>query len=199
MLKDEIKFMLSSIIANKRAFEKFYKTGYFSYSKDKPFKEAVAIVNDKAIVSFLQNVDDDSEVIATASFQDNTTLIFQLMGDNFSRTQFGIIPQRYSSHRKSIISDIASVRRNCAEVEERVTSSNPNFIKSIFSKDSQSSVKKLSKQDVRFLLENTLDKLHKSRNLNNRSEISPKVETTSLVTDSTYSISHSINDKTPEI
>lgn len=80
MLKNEINLTLSSLMKNKKAFKKFYKTGYFSYSKDKPFDEAVAIVNDKAIVSFLQDVDYDSKVIATAAFQDNTTIIIQLNG-----------------------------------------------------------------------------------------------------------------------
>ena len=198
MLKDEINLMLSSLMNNKKAFRKFYKTGYFSYSKDKPFDGAIAIVNDKAIVSFLQDVDDDSKVIATTTFQDNTTIVIQLNGEEFSRIQFGKLPCRLSSSLDSVISDISSVRRHCAKAEERLTSSNPNLIKSIFSKNTPSLDRKLSKEDVRFMLQTTLDKLHETRNLNNRNEVSPKVQTSSHVP-TTSNIHPSINDKTPEI
>lgn len=199
MLKDEINLMLSSLMNNKKAFRKFYKTGYFSYSKDKPFDGAIAIVNDKAIVSFLQDVDDDSKVIATTTFQDTTTIVIQLNGEEFSRIQFGNLPCRLSSSLESVISDISSVRRHCAEAEERLISSNPNFIKSIFSKNTPSSDRKLSRKKVRFLLQTTLDKLQETRNLNNRNEVSPKVETTSFATNTTSYIQPFINDKTPEI
>lgn len=199
MLKDEINLTLSSLMKNKKDFKKFYKTGYFSCSKDKPFEGAVAIVNDKVIVSFLQDVDDDSKVIATAAFQDNTTIVIQLNGEEFSRIQFGNLPCRLSSSLESVISDISSVRRHCAEAEERLTSSNPNFIKSIFSKNTPSSDRKLSKEKVRFLLQTTLDKLQETRNLNNRNEVFPKVETTSFATNTTSNIKPSFNDKTPEI
>lgn len=178
--------------------KKFYTAGYFSYSKDKPFEGAVAIVNDKAIVSFSQDANDDSKEIATATFQDNTTII-QLNGEEFSRIQFGKLPCRLSSSLESVISDISSVRKHCAEAEERLTSSKLNFIRSIFSKTLHSPDKKLSKQDVRFLLETTLSKLQETRNLNNRNEVSPKVETTSIATNTTSNIHPSINDKTPEI
>lgn len=198
MLKDEINLMLSSLMNNKKVFRKFYKTGYFSYSKDKTFDGAIAIVNDKAIVSFLQDVDDDSKVIATTTFQDNTTIVIQLNGEEFSRIQFGKLPCRLSSSLDSVISDISSVRRHCAKAEERLTSSNPNLIKSIFSKNTLSLDRKLSKEDVRFMLQTTLDKLHETRNLNNRNEVSPKVQTSSHVP-TTSNIHPSINDKTPEI
>lgn len=197
MLKDEINLMLLSLMDNN--FKRFYKTGYFSYSKDKSFKGAVAIVNDKAIVSFLQNVDDENEVIATASFHDHTAVILQLMDNDFSRIQFGKLPRRYSLGRESVISEIASIRKRCAEAEERLASGKFHSIKSIFSKASQPASEKLSKQDVRFLLENTLEKLHKSQNLNNRNEISPKVETTNAVNSSTPIIDPTILDKTQEI
>ena len=199
MLKNEINSMLSSLMNSKKAFKKFYKTGYFPYPEDKPFEGAVAIVNDTAIVSFLQDINDDSKVIATATFQDNTTIIIQLNGEYFSRTRFGKLPIRLSSNLESVINDISSVRRHCAEAEERLTSSNPNFIKSIFSKNTPSSDRKLSKENVRFLLQTTLDKLQETRNLNNRNEVSPKVEITSIATNTTSNIHPSINDKTPEI
>ena len=199
MLKNEINLMLSLLMNNKKAFRKFYKTGYFSYSKDKPFDGAVAIVNDKAIVSFLQDVDDNSKVIATAAFQDNTTIVIQLNEEKFSRIQFGTLPCRLSSTLESVISDISSVRKHCAEAKERLTSSNHNFIRNIFSKTSHFPDKKLSKQDVGFLLETTLSKLQETRNLNNRNEVSPKVEATSIATNATSNIHPSINDKTPEI
>ncbi len=200
MLKDEINLMLSSLINNKKAFKKFYRTGYFSYSKDKLFKGAVAIVNDKAIMSFLQDVDDDSKVIATATFQDNnTTIIIQLNGEDFSRIQFGNLPCKLSSNLKSVINDISSVCRHCDEAKRKLICSNQNFIKSIFSKISQSSYRNLSKQDIRILMETTLDKLHETRNLHNRNEISPKVETTNFETKTTSDIQTSINNKTLEI
>lgn len=199
MLKDEIDLMLSSLMNNRKALKKFYKTGYFSYHQDKSFKGAVAIVNDKAIVSFLQDVDDDSKVIATATFQNNTTIIIQLNGDYFSRTQFGKLPERCISNREAIISDISLLRGYCAEAEERLTSGKSHFIRSIFSKKSQSSDRKLSKQDVRFMLETTLDKLHETLTLNNRSEVSPRVNTTISASNTTSNINPSINDKTPEI
>ena len=138
-------------------------------------------------------------MIATAAFQDNTTIVIQLNGEEFSRIQFGNLPCRLSSSLESVISDISSVRRHCAEAEERLTSSNSNFIKSIFSKNTPSSDRKLSKEKVRFLLQTTLDKLQETRNLNNRNEVFPKVETTSFATNTTSNIKPSINDKTPEI
>lgn len=199
MLKDEINLMLLSLINNKRALKKFYKTGFFSYPKHNPFKGAVAIVNNKAIVSFLQNVDNENEVIATASFQDNTTFVFQLKGDNFSRTQFGNLPHRCSSNRESVISDISSIRKYCAETEERLISSNPHFINRIFSKVSHPTREELSKEDVKFLLENTLNKLHKSQNLNSRNKAFPKVKPTRIVKSNTPIIAPFNLDKTQEM
>lgn len=199
MLKSETNLMLSSLIQSKKDLRKFYKTGYCEYSGDKKFKGSLAVVNDKAIVSFLQDIDDDSKVIATVAFQDNTTIIIQLDGEDFSRTQFGQLNYKYSSNRESIISDLSLLRRYCAEAEEKVKSSNPHFIRNIFFKLSKASERRLSRQDVKILMENMLDKLNKSRNINNRNRISPKVEITAASNNSTSKTHHFINDRIPEI
>lgn len=195
-MKNEINLMLSSLMKNKRALAKFYKTGYFSYTKDKAFKGATAIVDGNAIVSFLQDANDDSKVIAIASFKNKKATIVQLSGEEFCRTQFGMVSGKLSSSLASIKCDISSVRRHCAEAEEKLRGC--SFIRRIFSKPTQSSDIKLSKKDVRFMLENALDKLHDARNLNNRNEVSPKVEITSFATSTTKNSKSLINETIQE-
>ena len=201
MLKDEINLMLLSLMKNEKKFKNFYTSGYFPYSKDKSFKGAVAIINNKAIVSFIEDINDENKVIATASFLDNTTIIVQLNGKDFLRTQFNNLPRRCkcSSNLDNIISDISSIQRHCAEAEQKLTSKKTNFIRNIFSKTNQVSSHTLSKQDVTTILKNTIDKLDKTQSLTTRNEISPKVYQATLKSNPTSYINHSINDNEPEI
>ena len=175
MLKDECELMLLSLINNKKALRKFYKTGYSSYSSnDESFKGAATIVEGDTIMSFMQDVNDESKVIATATYRD-TTIIIQLNEEEFLRTQLGGAPCGMKSTRESAIGNISSVKRHCAEAEEKLKSE--KFIRKMFSKSSNLSDKKISKKDVRIMLETTFDKLKKTLNLNNRNQVSPKVNT----------------------
>ena len=54
MIQEQAKLMLSTLTNDKRAFKKFYKKGYFSYSNNKDYYGEVAIL-DNAIISFLQS------------------------------------------------------------------------------------------------------------------------------------------------
>ena len=94
-----------------KKFKNFYNSGYYSYSKDKSFKGSIAIINNKAIVSFIEDINDENKVIATASFLDNTTIIVQLNGKDFLRTQFNNLPRRCkcSSNLENIINDFISL------------------------------------------------------------------------------------------
>lgn len=188
MLENEFKLMLKSIASNKKAFKKLYKTGFFSYSKNGAFIGEASIINDKAIVAFLQDTNDENNVIATANFQDGANIIYKLSGDNYSLQQFGksimnmdgngfYTSHRYNPDKAGILRDISSIRTHCAETREKASSK--SSLISFFKKSLSS--EKLSKHDVLVLLEQTISNLayRKSQNTGKRNvdTISPKINT----------------------
>ena len=183
MVQDEIKEMLTLLMENKKAFKKFYKTGHFSFDKGELFKGEVAIINDKAIISFLQDANDETKVVATANFQDNSTFILKLFGENFSQYKSNMrnvyTSRMHKANRDEIIDDIASIRKHCAEAEEKAKSIQSQSIRSkvveILKHSDDNSDYKISKQEILLLLEDTINKLNKTRNLDERNKISPRV------------------------
>lgn len=179
MVQDEIKTMLTVLMENKKAFKKFYKTGHFSYDKDELFKGEVAIINDKAVISFLQDMNDETKIVATANFQDSGTFILKLFGENFSQYKSNLrnayTSRMHKAKRDEIIDDIASIRKHCAEAEEKSKSMQNQSIRSKFDEILKHSDDKISKKAVLLLLEDTINKLNKTRNLDERNKISPKI------------------------
>lgn len=179
MIQDEIKAMLTLLVEDKKTFKRFYKTGYFLYNKDESFKGEVAIINDKAVISFLQDANDETKVVATANFQNSGTFILKLFGKNFSQYKSKIrntyTSRIHKANRNEIIDDIDSIRKHCAETEEKSKSMKNQSIRSKLDKILKPSDDMLSKEEVLLLLEDTINELNKTRNLDERDKISPKV------------------------
>lgn len=175
MLQDEIKTMLKFLIENRKNFRKFYKNGYFEYSKDNTFEGSVAIINNDTIVSFLKYINDDSKAIATIDFQNNGTIILNLFDDDFSMHNFGMktFTNSYSSRiipptHDDIVKKISYIIKCC----EKAKKSHSTFqYKNIFNIKKHQS---LSKKEIHSLLENTLNKLNKTKSLNEKNDIVPK-------------------------
>lgn len=189
MVQDEIKTMLTLLMENKKAFKKFYKTGHFSYDKDELFKGEVAIINDKAVISFLQDMNDETKIVATANFQNSGTFILKLFGENFSQYKSNLrnayTSRMHKAKRDEIIDDIASIRKHCAEAEEKSKSMQNQSIRSKFAEILKHSDDKISKKAVLLLLEDTINKLNKTRNLDERNKISPKIAVSPTLIDDT--------------
>ena len=189
MVQDEIKTMLTLLMENKKAFKKFYKTGHFSYDKDELFKGEVAIINDKAVISFLQDMNDETKIVATANFQDSGTFILKLFGENFSQHKSNLrnayTSRMHKAKRDEIIDDIDSIRKRCAEAEEKSKSMQNQSIRSKFAEILKHSDDKISKKAVLLLLEDTINKLNKTRNLDERNKISPKIAVSPTLIDDT--------------
>lgn len=172
MLQEQAKLMLAILTKDKKAFKKFYKKGYFSYSKDKEFQGKVAIVNN-AVISLLEDAYDKSRVVATVNFKDSGALFYKVFGNNYSFNQFGQDPTRLIDttrvcHRKreDVIRDITTIRIHCAEAEEKASAiQKASDIVSKFNTILIKSNNKVSSQDAFLLLQDTLVKLSQTRQL----------------------------------
>lgn len=199
MLQTEMKLMLEKLIKDKKSFKELYKTGSFSYSKDKPFKGEVVVVGDRALIAYLQDLNDENRAIATADFQENGTLIFKLLGDNWSQHQFdwedkdtytyggnySAIVHNYD--RDKVAREIETIRKHCAETPKK-----ESILQSL-------GKKKLTKKQVYSLLLETLDKLNRTKELSEKKEVCPKVEVGTLDTTEIPHQSVPEVDKSPEI
>lgn len=177
MLQEEIKLMLLSLIENKRKFREFYRKGYFEYLDNKDYKGSIAIVNNKAVISLLEDINDETKAVATVNFKDSGILIYKLLGQNYSFSQFGQDPFRVTSeiynlrvhtkNKNEVIEDIETIRRHCIEAKENATSITGK-IKQNLSKTNN----RISDKGTLILLQDTIAKLSQSRHLNEKDDVS---------------------------
>ena len=162
-MKEKIKLMISKINNSKKAFNKLLRNGYYEFRDKENIEGGVALVNDKAIIAFLHEEDDETKVVGTVAFKDCGVVVYQLNGENFSRQQFGCqnlfstgikIP---TYNLEDIEKDISTIYKHYAEVKEKSDSKFPFLLRKRFKT-------KLSKKDVSLLLGDTIDKLNKTRN-----------------------------------
>lgn len=174
MLQDEIKLMLLSVIEDRKKLSKLYKEGYFKYYDNKDYKGSIAVVNNKAVISFLEDINNESKMVATANFKNSGTLIYKLFDKNYSFSRIGKDPfisnyggrQIHMRDKNQIIEDISSIRKYCAEAEERSTAiQKESYILNKFNRIQNYSNSEISKEEVLSLLEDTVDKLDKTRYL----------------------------------
>lgn len=177
MIQEQAKLMLLALTQDKRKFNNFYKKGFFSYSKD--YIGKVAIVN-KALISLIEDPNDEARIVATASFQYSGTFIYKLLGKNYSFNQFGQDPtiltntaRIYLRKKEDVIQDINSIRKHCKEAEKKASTIQkvPSIVVK-FNKILVQSDNTISSQDALLLLKGTLDGLNKLRNLNEVERIS---------------------------
>lgn len=200
MLDKELHSMLKSIIKNRLAFNKLYRDGVYSYSKDDSFIGEVAIINEKALVSFLQDATNELDTVATVDFKDSGTSIYRVNGENSSFKQYGQdlnnsngfhTFKAYTPSRDRIIEDIFSIKAHCKEKKQTVQTEG-KISRLIGNFNIQQ--KRLSRKEIRELLINTLDKLEKSINKDSKSsrkDISPKVDTVAENPSSNIKMEHS--------
>ena len=91
----------------------------------------------------------------------------------------------HKAKRDEIIDDIDSIRKRCAEAEEKSKSMQNQSIRSKFAEILKHSDDKISKKAVLLLLEDTINKLNKTRNLDERNKISPKIAVSPTLIDDT--------------
>lgn len=172
MLQDEIKSMLSSVISDDKKISDLYREGYFEYSNNKDCKGNIAVVNNKAVVSILEDVNDESKVIATVNFKNSGTLIYKLFDKNYSFSQIGQDPfKRVDGSSKTsmrskeeIIKDIESVRKHCRESKEKAMAvRKASLILSEFDLTNICSNSEISEQEILLLLKETINNLNKTR------------------------------------
>lgn len=199
MLQAEMRFMLEKLIKDKKSFRKLYKSGCISYSKEKPFTGEVVIVDDRAVIAYLQDINDENKAIATVNFQENGLQIYKLLGDNWSHHQFGwkeddaytyggVYSAKVHNYDKDRVArEIETIRKFCDETPKR-----ESVIKSL-------GKKKLSKKQVSDLLLDTLDKLSRTRELDEKAEVCPKVEVPPINNIEIEQTATLKEDKTPEI
>lgn len=190
MVDNELQLMLKSIIGSKIAFNKFYRKGFYSYPKEDSFIGEVAIVNEKALASFLQDTTSKSNIVATVNFKDSGTSIYRVNGENSSFQQFGEdinnsngfhTFKAYTPNRKRILEDISSIKTHCTEKKNSFQSK--KTITQLLDRFN-SQKKKLSRKEVYSLLNSTIDQLNKSINLDKKDskrEVSPKIYTESKI------------------
>ena len=199
MLQAEMRFMLEKLIKDKKSFRKLYKLGCISYSKDKPFTGEVVIVDERAVIAYLQDLNDENRAIATVNFQENGLQIFKLIGNNWSHHQFGwkeddaytyggVFSAKVHNYDKDRVArEIETIRKFCDETPKK-----ESIIKSL-------GKKKLSKKQVSDLLLDTLDKLSRTRELDEKAEVCPKVEVSPINNIEIEQTATLKEDKTPEI
>ena len=199
MLQAEMRFMLEKLIKDKKSFRKLYKLGCISYSKDKPFTGEVVIVDERAVIAYLQDLNDENRAIATVNFQENGLQIFKLIGNNWSHHQFGwkeddaytyggVFSAKVHNYDKDRVArEIETIRKFCDETPKK-----ESIIKSL-------GKKKLSKKQVSDLLLDTLDKLSRTRELDEKAEVCPKVEVPQINNIEIEQTATLKEDKTPEI
>lgn len=161
MIQEQAQAMICNITQNIISLVIFCKKGYFSYTNSESnCRGNVAIVPNKAIISFLEDIEDDAKVVATVKFKEGKTLIYKLFDEDYSYTEYGQnnTQQNYSvripnMQRKDIIQDITTIRKYCEDAKN---------------KGSNKSNNEISFKDTIDMLEDTLDKLSKSRHLNEK-------------------------------
>ena len=177
MLQDEIKLMISAVINDNKTLNDLYKKGFFSYLDKENCKGNIAIINNKAIVSILEDIDDDSKVIATINFKNSGTFIYKVFGKNYYFGQFGQDPYKditgcqsvriHMRKRDEVIEDINNIRKRCIDAEEKsIAIQKSNSIFSKFNSIQICSNNEISEKDVFSLLQDTLDKLNRTRQIN---------------------------------
>lgn len=199
-MQSELEAILKEICANKRTLKELTKKGYLPYKGDTNFLGSVAIINNKAIVSYLQDSNDDSRAIATANFIDNGILIFKLEGEKCDETRVGwknkssgemggfYGAQIHQISRKSVSSQISSACRHCIEAKEKaeLESSKSTISKLIKGLKSETD-KGLSEKEVLLLVQDTLKALNRSKNIEDQTQ-----------TNNNYS-KHGKSDNTPKV
>lgn len=174
MMQEQAKLMISNLLGDKKAFKKFYKKGYFySHYNDKDYQGKIAIVNN-AVISILEDVNDESKVVATVDFKDSGVFVYKLFRNNYSFSQFGQDPTKLTDtvrvcyrKRDDVIKDITTIRRHCLEAEQKASAiQRASDIVMKFNSIIIQSNNKISEQEVFLLLQDTLNRLSQTRLLN---------------------------------
>lgn len=210
MLQDQIRLMLESFKKDRKAFKSLCKKGYFSYSDEtSTFVGEAAIVNSKALISLVKDQRDESQIIATMTFTNGYSQVIKISGKDFSQIRFGtprhngdigafLAAKVYSLGRDSATRDISSIVKYCSEAKEKSSSASSKSLITKLMDTFSSSNTGLSKEEVKVLIEKTLDNLYKAKRLSIRESISPLVNPSAVSNADSInrndSISHDITD-----
>lgn len=183
MIQDEIKQMIQKTSKDKIAIHKLSTKGYVSYSKNTNYIGAIATVNSQnnALVSYLQDINDDTQVVATVCFENGGTLVYGLFGERYFLRQVGknilnmngtYTSRVYSPDINGIKQDINSIRLRCSESSEQKLP----LIDLLISKSG------FSKEQIRGLLNTTLNELNNASFIKKQpKDISPKVKVSPIL------------------
>ncbi|MBO5004697.1 MAG: hypothetical protein J6D03_05545 [Clostridia bacterium] len=186
-IQSGVENMLKEICNNKKTLRKLVKQGYLPYNTNPEFSGSIAIINDKAVLTYLQDTNDESRAIATTNFIDNGILIFKLDRGQCDETRVGwknkgfgkfgrlCATHIYKFNRESVTSQIHSARRHCMEAKEKAElESSKSKISRLIEGVKTKKDKRLSEKEILFLIKETLEVLTRPREAQVQSQVNIK-------------------------
>lgn len=206
MLQSDIKLMLSSLTEDKKALRKLCDTGYFSYS-NKSTKGGVAIVNNEILISLVEDIHDESKAIATVSSLNRGTYIFKLFNENYAQHQFDVknpykengggfyMGRLQGISKNKVASEISLIREYFAKIQEKSDERQAHPLRcritSIFK-----NLERKPKRNILILLQETIEKLNKCKNLDEQDSLLKKVAVHNPINDNNTRVRNLNLDKT---
>lgn len=183
-IQSGLENMLKEICNDKKTLKKLVKQGYLTYNTDPEFSGSIAIINDKAVLTYLQDTNDESRAIATTNFIDNGILIFKLDKGQCDETRVGwknkgfgefggfYATQIYQFNRESVTSQIHSAHRHCIEAKEKAElESSKSTISRLIEGLKSKKDKSLSEKEILLLVRETLEALTRPREAQVQSQV----------------------------
>lgn len=171
---------MESMLCNKKTLNSLCGKGYIEYNNESISYGEVAIINNKALLSFVRDINDEQNVIAIANLNGSGTLIFQIHGNDFSQCEIGFkdFPGCFYNakggmhfkklSKKEVIREIETIYIHCSEAKD----SSSNFkMKDLLSR-------KLTRHKVKSWLGETrqqLERIEMLESIAKKKDISPKV------------------------
>lgn len=171
---------MESMLCNRKTLNSLCRKGYIEYDNEGISHGEVAIISNKALLSFVKDVNDEQNVIAIANLNGSGTLAFQLYGNDFSQCEIGFkdSPGGFynatgGNHfkklsRKEVIREIETIYIHCSEAKDN---SSKFKIKDLLSG-------KLTRHKVKTWLGETrqqLERIKRLESITKKKDISPKV------------------------
>lgn len=181
-MQDELEKILKEISTNQKALKELTKKGHLSYKGMKESEGNIAIVNNKAVLSYLKYLNKKSKAIATASLVNKGTLVYRLDGEKCDETKVGwnskgikelggfSAKQEHKISKEKVSSQIDLICKYCKQAKDKSKLKNSRDIIKETVQNSTSEPEKLSEKEVLDLLKETLKSLNKCKNIENKSK-----------------------------
>lgn len=131
--KKDFLEIIDNIMNSKIKYYNFLKTGYSHYESEQ-INAKIAIVKEQAIAAYFDYIVEQNHHIAILAFN-NKTIFYEINGNDYRRTQFGLDENDYGFKRwpdkKRIFLDINKINEYCIQSSqiERRKGNNPKLTK----------------------------------------------------------------------